>query len=91
MLYDIIFDAVGKTSRSNCKKILVADGKYITVDGQGIAKVTKEDLTFLKELIEKGEIKSVIDREYRLEEIPEAHRYVEKGHKKGNVIIKVRK
>jgi NADPH:quinone reductase-like Zn-dependent oxidoreductase len=88
-LYDIIFDAVGKNSRRNCKKVLVSVGKYLTVDGQGIAKVNKEDMIFLKELIEKGEIKSIIDREYRLEEIPEAHRYVEKGHKKGNVIIKL--
>jgi NADPH:quinone reductase-like Zn-dependent oxidoreductase len=88
-LYDIIFDAVGKNSRKNCKNILASVGKYITVDGQGIAKVNNEDMTFLKELIEMGKIKSVIDREYRLEEIPEAHRYVEKGHKKGNVIIKL--
>ncbi len=88
-LYDIIFDAVGKISRKDCKNILTPVGKYITVDGQGIAKVNKEDMKFLKELIEKGKLKSVIDREYRLEEVPEAHRYVEKGHKKGNVIIKL--
>lgn len=88
-LYDIIFDAVGKNSRKNCKNVLSSVGKYITVDGQGIAKVTKEDMTFLKELIEIGNYKSVIDREYRLEEVPEAHRYVERGHKKGNVIIKL--
>lgn len=88
-LYDIIFDAVGKNSRRNCKKVLAPVGKYLTVDGQGIAKVYKEDLTFLKELIELGKIKSVIDREYLLKEIPEAHRYVERGHKKGNVIIKL--
>lgn len=89
-LYDIIFDAVGKNTKSNCKKALAPNGTYVTVDGQGIAKERIEDLFLLKELIETGEIKSVIDRRYPLEQIPEAHRYVEKGHKKGNVVITVK-
>jgi NADPH:quinone reductase-like Zn-dependent oxidoreductase len=88
-IYDIVFNTVGIISKSKGKKALTPNGKYVSVEGQGVASGTTEDLNFLKELIEAGKLKSVIDRTYPLEQIVEAHRYVDKGHKKGNVVINV--
>jgi len=89
-LYDLIFNAVGKKKiKLQCKKALTQNGKLITVD-DGSPTFHIEDLILLNELIEKGQIKAVIDRCYRLEQIVEAHRYVDKGRKKGNVIITVK-
>ncbi len=86
-LYDFIFNAVGKRkAKLQCKKALTPNGKHITID-DGSPKVHIEDLILLKELVEAGKIKPVIDRLYPLEQMAEAHRYVEKGHKKGNVVI----
>ncbi len=87
-LYDIIFDAVGKISKSNRKKALTPNGIYMSVhDKRGNQKV--EDLIFLKELAEVGKIKAVIDRTYPWKQIVEAHEYVDKGHKKGHVVITI--
>ena len=89
-LYDIIFDAVGKSSSSICKKALAPNGKFVTVK-KGFFKETNELLTYLKEIIEEGKLKSAIDRSYPLEQMVEAHTYVDKGHKKGNVVITLEK
>lgn len=110
--YDIIFDAVGKSSFSRCKNILNKGGIYLTTmpalgsmilalltsssagkkvkfAATGLRPPRKKipDLNFIKELIEAGKMKAVIDREYSLEEIREAHIYVETGRKKGDVVI----
>jgi NADPH:quinone reductase-like Zn-dependent oxidoreductase len=107
--YDVIFDAVGKSSFSRCKSSLKQRGVYLTTvpsltimlqmlwtsrsNGKkaifaatGLSQ-TKEKMNFLKALIEAEKLKTVIDRTYPLEQIAEAHRYVDKGHKKGDVVI----
>ena len=114
LTYDIIFDAVGKSSFSRCKGLLSENGVYLTTvpslaiifqalwtslvgskkvkfaaTGLRPASEKTKDLVFINELIEIGKIKAVIDRCYPLGQIAEAHRYVETGHKKGNVVITV--
>ena len=84
-----MFDAVFKISRSRCKNILKEDGIYDSSHSKVPEPKTK-DLIFLKELIEKNKLKPVIDRTYQMEQIVEGHRYVDKGHKKGNVVVTIK-
>jgi NADPH:quinone reductase-like Zn-dependent oxidoreductase len=92
--YDLILDAVPmqvadrKSLKSQARNALTPDGKYISID-DGIAKTSREDLVLIMDLAKSGEFKPVIDRSYPLEQMVEAHKYVEKGHKKGNVVITV--
>ncbi len=90
--YDFILDAVGENKSSElkvqCRKALNQNGKYVSVD-DGALELHSEYLVKLKEFIEAGNIKVVIDSSYPLEEIVKAHRYVDKGHKKGSVTITV--
>jgi NADPH:quinone reductase-like Zn-dependent oxidoreductase len=83
--YDFVFDAVGKISRSKAKDSLTGNGVFLSTWGSG--GMEPNDLSTLSGLIEAGKLKVVVDRQYPLEQIVEAHRYVEAGHKKGNVVI----
>ena len=86
--YDVIFDTLAKFQKSQYSKVLVPNGNFVTM-AKLDTKENMENLVFIKELIEAGEIKAFIDRCYPLEEMVEAHRYVDAGHKKGNVVITV--
>lgn len=87
--YDLIFNAVGKRkARLQAEGSLTPDGRHITVD-DSTPTLRGEDLAFLTDLVEAGRLIPVIDRRYPLEQIVDAHRYVDKGHKKGNVVIGV--
>ncbi len=103
--YDVILDAVGNLSLSRCKKSLTKQGKLILINTGllinllsivkknlicGVAGESKGGLDFLRERVEAGDIEAVIDRIYPLEQTVEAHRYVDGGHKKGNVVIAVK-
>ena len=107
--YDLIFDILGKSSFSRCKRSLKKNGRYLLASFKtrqlfqmlgtkikgskkvicALALEKTEDLIFIKELIEAGKIKAAIDKRYPLEQTAKAHSYVEKGHKKGNVVITV--
>ena len=109
--YDVVFDAVGKSTFGKCKKLLKPKGVYFSTElgpyAQNIPlalftplfrgrhlkfpipKDNYEDILFFKSIIEEGKFKAIIDRTYSLEEVPEAHRYVEKGEKTGNVVIRI--
>ena len=84
-IYDIVFDAVGKSPASRLRSLLTRNGVYLSVKSS--ANILPEDLTFLKDVVEEGKLNAVIDRCYPFDQIAEAHRYVDTGHKRGNVVI----
>ena len=89
--YDVVYDAVSKLPAARAKAVLKKGGIYLSTDkhsGDG-GDITLEELEHLVQLMGEGKLTTVIDRTYTLEELVEAHRYVEQGHKKGHVIVTV--
>ncbi len=86
--YDIVFDAVNKTSKKICAPILNKKGRYISVH-DSTSKILPEHLEYIKKLIEDGKMKPVIDKTYKMEDIVKAHEHAEAGHKKGNIAITI--
>jgi NADPH:quinone reductase-like Zn-dependent oxidoreductase len=84
--FDIIFDAAGKSSKKQCKRLLHKSGIYVSVNS-GYASETIQQLIQLKELFEKGAFKATIDQIFPMNKIVEAHKYVEAGRKIGNVVL----
>jgi NADPH:quinone reductase-like Zn-dependent oxidoreductase len=90
--YDLVLDTVGKRKtsalRTACEHALRPGGRVVSVD-DGTPELSVRDLAELEGLAERGVLKAVIDRRYPLEQIAEAHRYVEREHKRGNVVISI--
>lgn len=86
--FDIVFDAVGKTSKTAGKKVLTNGGKYVSVNA--LTAETSENLLRLKALAEEGKIEPYIDRTYTLDDIADAHRYVDSGRKRGSIVVGVK-
>lgn len=114
--YDVVFDTVGKSSFSKCKRVLARNGLYLSpvlgmpllfqmlktsifgtkkalfsATGLKPVKELRKLLSELNDLLESGQLKMIIDKRFSLEQVPEAHRYVDTEHKKGNAIVQISK
>jgi NADPH:quinone reductase-like Zn-dependent oxidoreductase len=89
--FDIVFDAVGKISKSEAAHLVAQNGKYATVDGLDAAKELSSDLEQLAEMYDKNQLVAVIDKTFDLTDIIEANHYVDAGRKKGSVVIRVKR
>lgn len=89
--FDVVFDAVGKLSAARSKRLSAPSGRRLHVRRHvgPIANMTTAELEFLAALVDAGELRTFIDREYPLDRIVEAHTYVQQGHKRGHVVINV--
>ena len=90
--YDVILDAVDKIPKKEAIKSLKSGGIYLNIHNDAVSTNAKDSIPILeelKQLAEEGKIKGIIDKIYSIDQIVEAHKYVDKGHKKGNVVITV--
>lgn len=87
--FDIVFDAVGKTTKAKAKKVLKSGGSFVSVNM--LTKEKIENLRSIKALAEDGKLKPFIDKSFKLDDIEKAHEYVETGRKRGNVVIEISK
>jgi len=87
--FDIVFDAVGKTTKTKAKRVLKVGGNFVSVNM--LTKEKAEHLKLIKSLAEEGKLKPFIDKSFKLDDIVKAHEYVETGRKRGNVVIEVSK
>lgn len=85
--YDLVFDAVGKTTKSIAKKVLTSNGKFVSI--HMLTKENTAHLLKIKVLAEKGELIPFIDKTFSLDSIVEAHKYVDTGRKRGNAVIEI--
>lgn len=85
--FDIILDAVGYTTKKSCRPLLKKEGSFVTVNGMVMASEKIEHLQMICDLFEKGKCSAVIDKVFPFSEIVAAHRYVDAGKKKGNVVV----
>ncbi|MBD0831251.1 NAD(P)-dependent alcohol dehydrogenase [Aestuariibaculum sediminum] len=85
--FDIVFDAVGKTTKSKAKKVLKTNGVFISV--KMLTKEKDEHLKLIKKMAENGQLKPFIDKTFKLNDIVKAHAYVDQGRKRGNVTIDI--
>lgn len=83
--YDVVFDTVGKTSKSDAKKVLKRNGKFVST--KMLTKESAELLLKVRQLADSGQLIPLIDKEYTLETIVKAHRFVDSGRKRGNVSV----
>lgn len=90
-MFDVVFDAVGKLPAGSSKRLAAPSGLRLDVrrDVGPIVKMTTAELQFLADMVDAGEIRTFIDREYSLDRIVDAHTYVQQEHKRGHVVINV--